>query len=152
MEFGFHGETFACSRQDVKNVFASDDLTWASFGSPIHSSSTAVHRHGSSDRLLRLQISRDQEAHLCVYRSPGQYPDLQRMKCALDLPILCEWLRTKKSQPAATLGHYEIIAEWIDRSIGVTSSGFCENAVEQAPDGAAWAFGVTRKCRERRRW
>jgi hypothetical protein len=114
------GETFACSRRDVKNVFASDDLTWVSFGSPIRSfrfDSQVTHRPRLVGPVVAsLQINRDREAHLCVYPiSLEAYSGLAKdeMRSRI-LPILCEWLRTKKSQPTtATLGHYEIIAEWI---------------------------------------
>lgn len=113
------GETFACSRRDIKELFASDDLAWVSFGSPIRSfrfDLQATHRPSLLGPVVAsLTINRDREAHLCVYPiSREAYSELAKdeMRSRV-LPSLRDWLRAKRLQPAtATLGHYEIIVEW----------------------------------------
>ncbi len=112
-------ETFPCAQRVVKEVFATDDLAWVSFGSPIRS--FRFDNRASRRPILigpviaSMTMNREREAHLCVYPvARSAYPKSAAEEFQLRvLPKFREWLEAKKSRPkTAILGHQQIIVEW----------------------------------------
>jgi hypothetical protein len=64
-------ETFPCSRRRIKELFASTDLEWVSFGSPIRSfrfDNQVSNRPQLAGRIVAsLALNRERQSHLCLY-------------------------------------------------------------------------------------
>src|SRR2546426_11584574 len=73
-------EKFPCSRRRIKELFATDELAWVSFGSPIRSfrfDHHVAHRPKLVGPVVAsLTMNRNLEAHLCVYLvTRAEYPE-----------------------------------------------------------------------------
>lgn len=110
---------FPCSRRRIKELFGAGELAWVSFGSPIRTfrfDSQVAHRPQLVGPVVAsVAITRDLEAHLCVYPvARATYPEAAADEfLSRVLPTVRDWLHAKRSRPATgILGHEEIVVEW----------------------------------------
>jgi len=112
-------EKFPCSRRRIKELFATDELVWVSFGSPIRSfrfDKQVAHRPKLVGPVVAsLAMNRNLEAHLCVYPvRRAEYPEgAEDDLNSRVLPSIRDWLRAKTSRSGTGIhGHEEIVVEW----------------------------------------